>query len=103
MWFLIGLLTYLHNNLYVTERTNHVLLSLLCPLPQRFLVDLQPLQLLNLETNKECMIGGAKGGVDVLFGSFLTVNNALLEKSLIQQEDDTSYHISSQSIFNLIT
>lgn len=62
MQFPISLLTYPRNNPDVTEHTNHVLLSLLYPLPQRFLVDLQPLQLLNLETNKECMVGGAKRG-----------------------------------------
>lgn len=41
--------------------------------------------------------------MDVLFSSFLIVNNALLEKLLILQKDDISYHMCSQSIFNLIT
>lgn len=98
MWFLISLLTYPHNNPHVTERTNHVLLLLLYPLPQRFLVDLQALQLLNLETNKECMVGEARE-MDILFHSFLIVNNTLLEKLLILWKDNTSYHIASQSIF----
>lgn len=82
MWFLSSLSSYPHHNPHVTEHTTHVLPSLLYPLPQTFLVDLQPLQLLNLETNIECMVGVANGGV-VSFGSFLIVNNTLLEKLLI--------------------
>lgn len=34
----------------------------------------------------------------VLFGSFLILNNFFLEKMLILWKNDTSYHISSQSI-----
>lgn len=97
MWFLMSLLPYLHNNLHVREHTNHVLLSLLYPLPQRFLVDLQALQLLNLETNKESMVGGAKGG-GYLVSFILNCKQCLLEKLLMLWKDDTSYHIASQSV-----
>lgn len=62
MWFLISLSSYPHHNPHVTEHTTHVLLLLLYPLPQMFLVDLQSPQPLNLEINIECMVGAANGG-----------------------------------------